>query len=227
MTPRTPPPRPALLLVEDDPASRAFLATAVVALPARVVAATSCREAMDAVADGPGFALWLVDAQLGDGDGASLLAHLRARHPETPAVAHTATRDPAIHAALVAAGFDAVVPKPLPAALLRETVRGLLGDACGDWDDRAALAALAGNPAHVEGLRALFLAELPAQGAAVSEALARGDRAAADAVLHRLRASCGFVGASRLGDAVRVLDAAPDDAGALARFAAAIRSLLS
>ena len=61
MTPRTPPPTPAVLLVEDDPASRAFLAAATAALPARVVEADGCRAALEAAASAPPFDLWLVD----------------------------------------------------------------------------------------------------------------------------------------------------------------------
>jgi len=226
MTPRTPPPTPVVLLVEDDPASRAFLAAATAALPARVVEADGCRAALEAAASAPPFDLWLVDAHLGDGDGATLLAQLRAGHPGTPALAHTASNDPGALDALLAAGFDAAVAKPLFAAALRQALRGLLGNAGRDWDDAAALDALDGNQSHVEGLRMLFLGELREQCEAVKRALACGDQAAAGAVLHRLRASCGFVGATRLGDAVRVLEDAREDAGALARFQEAVEALL-
>lgn len=227
MTPRIPPQAaPRILLVEDDPASRAFLSAAASTLPARVTEASGCAEARALVAAGAAFDLWLVDAQLGDGDGATLLAGLRAQHPRIPALAHTAASDPGALERLRAAGFDAVVVKPLPAAALRDALRALLGDGFGDWDDDVALDALNGNAAHVQGLRRLFLAELPAQGEAVARSLAAGDAGAAAAVLHRLRASCGFVGATRLGDAVQLLQAAPGDAGALARFQAAVRALL-
>jgi len=215
-----------VLLVEDDPASRAFLAAAAAALPVRVVEADGCRSALEAAAAGPAFDLLLVDAHLGDGDGTGLLARLRALHPGVPALAHTASRDAEVLRGLLDAGFDAVVSKPLPAPALREALRRLLGNACGDWDDAAALDALNGNPAHVEGLRKLFLGELRGQAESVARALARGDHAAAGAVLHRLRASCGFVGAVRLGDAVRSLEAAPEDHTALARFERAVEALL-
>lgn len=225
MTPRTPT-LPRILLVEDDAASRAFLALAVAALPARVVEAAGCAQAL-AHARGDGrFDLWLVDAQLDDGDGATLLAGLRALQPGVPAMAHTASPDTAVLDALLAAGFDAVVSKPLAAVELREALRTLLGGGGNDWDEDGALAALNGNAAHVSGLRKLFLAELPGQRDAVVSALRRGEPAAALPVLHRLRASCGFVGAARLADAVQVLEAAPGDAGALGRFEAAVEALL-
>lgn len=216
---------PRILLVEDDPASRAFLAAAAATLPARVTEAAGCAQAQ-ALAAGEAFDLWLLDAQLGDGDGATLLAELRARYPDTPALAHTAANDAQVFEDLRAAGFDAVVAKPLSAAALREALRRLLGERCGDWDEAGALEALNGNAGHVQGLRRLFLSELPAQAEAVARSLGAGDIAGAAAVLHRLRASCGFVGAARLGDAVLLLEAAPTDTAALARFQAAVRALL-
>lgn len=216
---------PRILLVEDDPASRAFLAAAAATLPARVTEAAGCAQAQG-LAAGEAFDLWLLDAQLGDGDGATLLAELRARYPDTPALAHTAANDAQVFEDLRAAGFDAVVAKPLSAAALREALRRLLGERCGDWDEAGALEALNGNAGHVQGLRRLFLSELPAQAEAVARSLGAGDVAGAAAVLHRLRASCGFVGAARLGDAVLLLEAAPTDTAALARFQAAVRALL-
>lgn len=229
MTPRTPttaPPR--ILLVEDDPASRAFLGAAATALPARVVAVSGVGEALEATGDdAEPFDLWLVDAQLGDGDGMDLLARLRARHPGVPALAHTASRDARVLDGLRDAGFEAVVSKPMPAAALREAVRALLGDIGSDWNDEAALAALNGNAVHVRGLRKLFRAELPGQAEVVLGALRGGEVAKALAMLHRLRAGCGFVGASRLADAVQLLEASPRDAGALARFEAAVDALVA
>jgi CheY-like chemotaxis protein/HPt (histidine-containing phosphotransfer) domain-containing protein len=227
MTPRIPTPAPPrILLVEDDAASRAFLGAAAAALPARVVAVAGCTEALEAAGDGTvPFDLWLLDAQLGDGDGIDLLARLRALHPGVPALAHTASRDDGVLARLRDAGFEAVVSKPMPAAALREAVRVLLGDDGSDWNDEAALAALNGNAAHVRGLRKLFRAELPGQAGVVIGALRHGDVATALSMLHRLRAGCGFVGATRLADAVQVLEASPRDALALARFETAVDAL--
>jgi len=225
MTPATPSP-PRILLVEDDTASRAFMSIAVAALPAEVVEASGCAQALvQAGGDAP-FDLWLVDARLGDGDGITLLSALRARHPGVPALAHTASHDPVVHDALREAGFAGVVTKPVTAIALREAVRAALGNVAIEWNDAAALAALNRNQAHVEGLRKLFLDELPGQRDTVLSALRRGDREEALPMLHRLRASCGFVGASRLADAVKLLEEDPGDAEALARFDAAVGALL-
>ena len=233
---------PRVLLAEDDPASRLFLATVLEALPATVVVAGSLAEARQCVAgDGDGgFDLWLFDANLPDGSGAGLLEELRARGAATPALAHTASCERDALDALLVAGFAEVLVKPLPAAVLQAAVWRALGRAervriaeppipCGKlpvWDDAAAAAALNGDAKHVAALRSLFLAELPAQRAAVLAAFDRKDAAALIAQLHRLRASCGFAGAARLAAAVDGLRDAPASIDARARFAHAAQDVL-
>ncbi len=216
---------PRILLVEDDPTSRAFLAAAATALPATVDAVATLADAVAAVARA-GYDLLLVDAHLPDGDGARLLRTLRASGDATPAVAHTAAREHALRDALLAAGYVAVLVKPLATAALHAALRDALGrgahriadavdDAPGDgaalpaWDDAAALLALNGEQAHVAALRGLFRDELPGARDAVVRAHATGDAAALAAALHRLQASCGFVGARRLGHAVDALRREP------------------
>ena len=114
--------------------------------------------------------------------------------------------------------------KPLAVTELHAALRRHLElppPACGkqpNWDDDAALRAVGGQQAHVEALRGLFLRELPGQRQRIEAAAACGDEEAIRAELHRLAASCGFVGAARLADAVRELQAAPRDARALLRF---------
>lgn len=231
---------PRVLLVEDDPASRLFLAGALETMPAQVVAAGSVAEARQCIAADGAFDLLLLDAHLPDGSGAGLLRELRARDDATPALAHTASTGRDALDALLAAGFVEVLVKPLPAALLQATVRRMLGIAgpvrvseppmrCGKlplWDDEAAAAALGGNPAHVAALRSLFLAELAKQRDAVLDAFARGDAVAAAAELHRLQAGCGFVGAARLGAAVDGLRGQMGNADARTRFAHAAQDVL-
>lgn len=244
---------PRILLVEDDATSRAFLAAALAALPARVSAAVGAGEALAIAASGRVFELWLVDARLPDADGGALLAALRLLAPATPALAHTAARDPACVAALRAAGFDGVVLKPVGVMALRAAVREALqarprpaADAASAAaaDMRGAPLAIAetaaawsvGDPAPIPRidaaarramLRALFHAELPVQRAAIEQALAAGDVTMAAGVLHRLRASCGFVGAAALGAAVRALQSDPVSLDALRRFGACVDAVLA
>lgn len=231
-----PAPRPRVLLVEDDPVSAAFLEAAVSALPAQVDVAGTAADALRMAAGG--HALWLVDANLPDGSGTELLAALRERDADTPALAHTADASIDTARALQAAGFAAVITKPVAAQALRDQLRAMLGEdqadawtehAHGDdvtalplWDDAQALRALGGNPDHVRSLRQLFLQELEGQRRTVLA----GDAQAARDELHRMAASCAFVGAARLLAAVEALRRTQDDAPSLAAFDEAARSTL-
>lgn len=211
---------PNILLVEDDPVSRAFLEAATTALPATVAVAGDAASARR-LANATAFDLWLLDANLPDATGAELLSQLRGMGFATPALAHTATRDADTHAALREAGFVGVIAKPIDAASWQAALRRALriepgahvADATVDryverplWDDAAALAALNGNREHVAALRTLFLDELPGMRTRIVDADTRRD------ALHRLRASCGFVGAARLADAVQSLQESQSEA---------------
>lgn len=237
------PPPPRVLLLEDDLVSAAFLTSALEALPARVAVAGSLAEARGLADD---CDLWLFDAHLPDGDGASLLAELRARGLRTPALAHTAEARREPLDALIAAGFDEVLLKPLSVAALQAGVRRALGDVGSNstegaqtgaiqhvcaktpaWDDAATLRALNGHREHVTAMRELFLQELPASAARTIDAAHRNDEATVRAELHRLQASCGFVGAARIAAAIHGLRAYPGDGDALARFEGAVQDTLA
>ncbi len=231
---------PRLLLVEDDPVSRAFMTQALQALPAEMQVVESMAAALSL---DPDHDLWLLDAHLPDGSGQALLARLRARFPHTPALAHTASTAPALHHGLLAAGFDGVVVKPVSVNELLAQVRRLLPGTAGAahamppassgdtidtvWNDKDALAALNGQHEHVAALRQLFLAELPQQHDAIVAALRRNDVDAAHQVLHQLKASCGFVGATRLRKAVEALHRNPGHPDALSGFIRAVRDTLA
>ena len=222
---------PRLLLVEDDPVSAVFLRDAAAALPAEVDVAGSIADAL-VLAGSRRYDLYLIDANLPDGRGETLLQALRERGLTAAALAHTATRDATIRERLLAAGFVGMICKPLSVAELHEALHRYLGIAppiCGkppNWDDAAALSALGGQQEHVDALRGLFLKELPGQRQLIQMAAACGDEAAIRDELHRLVASCGFVGAARLGATVHELQAVPLDAQALQRLGFAMDDLL-
>ncbi|MFS8064063.1 MAG: response regulator [Luteimonas sp.] len=220
-------PLPRILLVEDDPVSQAFLSAAIEALPATVDRAENLAAARK-LAAAHAHALWLIDANLPDGHGAGLLAQLRTDFPGTPALAHTASQDRDALDALTDAGFLEVLVKPLSAEALRAAIGRALaalpvasmasGAKLPSWDDTAALSALNGQQEHVEALRKLFLDELPVQRRSIATAAANGDITGMRSMLHRLRASCGFVGAARLNAAVHALESNLHCASALQRF---------
>lgn len=228
------PPRPRVLLVEDDPISLGFFQAALEPLALRLDSADSLAAALARSRDAR-HDLWLIDAHLPDGSGSELLARLRALHPATPAVAHTA--DASATERLLGDGFLNVLIKPLPASELQQQVRRLLpvragGEAMGgiviqrDWDEDAALAALNGQQHHLNALRELFLSELPGTRDAVDSALRQDDEQSLRGHLHRLQASCGFVGAARLAQAVRELRVDPRSLAARHHFHDAVAALL-
>jgi DNA-binding response OmpR family regulator len=239
MTPRAG--RPRFLLVEDDIISRGFFKAALETLPADVDTADSLASAL-ASAEPGAHDLWLIDVNLPDGNGAQLLRELRRSHPDTPALAHTADGDTSIHARLREAGFSDTLVKPLGRdQLLKAVRRALVNSPAGiavapapaaielngqDWDETAALAALNGQRNHLIALRELFLAELPGVRDAVEQAVDQHDERQLRSQLHRLQASCGFVGAARLGRAVRQLHHMPESDLAQAGFRAAVAALL-
>ncbi len=120
-----------LLLVEDDPVSRAFLFE-VLAEHYRIDAFADGAAAL-AAARGQRYAALLLDLNLPGLRGPDLLAALRADpdacSQRAAALALTADHDPATRIALHAAGFAAVLGKPLGAARLRAAVAALLADA--------------------------------------------------------------------------------------------------
>lgn len=231
---------PRVLLVEDDPISRAFLTAAVQGVPAEVDSADSLAAAL-ALANAQDYALWLFDAHLPDGSGAELLAKLRPRHPHTPALAHTASDDTTVQDTLTTAGFAQVLIKPLSSASVQTAVRRALGlagsiahesfdEPVGEplvWDDEAAALALNGNRAHIATLRGLFVHELPHVRERISVAAYSGDLEGVRISLHKLRASCGFVGAARLGAAARALHHQADSPLLLAHFVDAAQDTLA
>ncbi len=219
---------PRILLVEDDPISRAFLQEATCTLPARVDDAASVQEALQRAACVE-YTLWLIDAHLPDGSGGELLAALRKTHHSaaTLALAHTASQDAATLSELYRQGFDSVICKPLSLQDWQRALRESLSPPDAGWDEASGLAAVGGRQAALQGLRELFLAELVGQHQAILAALADTDMAVVHECLHRLKASCGFVGAKGLQAAVWRLDANPHDRQALAYFNLQLRALLA
>jgi DNA-binding response OmpR family regulator len=220
---------PAVLVVEDDPVSAAFLVDAATAFPAAVTHAGDIRSAIHACGQQT-FALWLIDANLPDGRAETLLQQLRAQGHTTPALAHTAHADAPTCAQLRAAGFLEVLSKPMPVARLHTALQQHLAPADTAppvWNDASAVAAVGGHLGHVTQLRSILLDELPGQQKRINAATALADSDAIRAELHKLTASCGFVGASALALAVQQLRAGPLDAAAKAALDTAIADVLA
>ncbi len=215
-----------LLLVEDDAVSRSFLEEALRQFPARVDAAEDIAQSLR-FARRSLHSLCLVDVHLPDGDGVACLRALR-EVTHAPALAITAGASRNELDALCAAGFSEVLMKPVSVAILHGTVRRLLhgtasivaqgGGKTAVWDEAHALAAVGGKLDSLLALRQMFLAELPLQCSQLAQGHASQDGAVIAALLHKLKASCRFVGATRLAGCVDALALAPLDSAALLAF---------
>lgn len=193
-----------ILLAEDDAVSRAFLREAIRACGGEPVVCADGPSALEQARAGS-WQLLILDHRLPGMDGDAVLKALRTDPAHgaglAPAIATTAEPDES-RAKLLDAGFVEVLPKPLSlerlqAALNRHGCRA----AC--LDDEVALRAC-GSSSAVERLRQLFAEEeLPR----VQHQLDRhgDDHAALRGTLHRLRASCGFCGATELARASEAL----------------------
>jgi CheY-like chemotaxis protein len=207
-----------LLLLEDDPVSRSFLSQVLAELPASIDCAGSCAAA-EVLALRGGHVLWLFDANLPDGNGAELLSRLRASGLTTPALALTAESFEERLVLLSEAGFIDVLQKPITATALLAVARRLVHSVAAPapssagrlWDEAQALAAVGVKIESAHALRRLFLDELPGQIECVRSAYAASDSATVRDQLHRLKASCGFVGAGGLLAAVNRLSTTMDD----------------
>ena len=217
---------PRLLVIEDDAVSAGFFREALSAMPAEVDVASDIAQAVRQVQGRP-YEAWLIDAHLPDGTGAECLDALR-RDSDSPALAITAGASAQELQALVAAGFVEVLLKPLSISALHSRVRALLGGhvrplapVCSNlpvWDETRALAAIGGSETALHALRRLFLDELPSMSQQLRAAQGDGDAHLLRALLHKLTASCGFVGAARLSSIVEEFKLAPLDATAMDRF---------
>lgn len=201
-----------LLVVEDDAASREF-ARGTLAPFATVDTARTLADAGALCAEHR-YTLLLLDVALPDGQGDAWLSRQRALGNRTPAVALTAELDAERRRRLLASGFVEALGKPLAEDALLRALAPWIGERTAPWNDALALSALGGARETLQRMRRLFIEELPQQRAQAARALAEGNHDALKAVLHRLRAGCGFVGAEALSKAVDALHDAPADAGA-------------
>lgn len=204
-----------LLVADDNPITLNFLASALRQIGWHVVAASDGLEAV-AQAAADRFDVLLLDARMPVLGGAAALEKIRAGQGEsarTPAVATTASTDGDTATALLAAGFDAVLPKPISIADLGSALRHYdttPGDTTAQlFDEARAHAVVGGDSSVVKALRELLLAEmerLPREFSLMARQCNASQQL--DDRLHRLAASAGFCAAVELENAVAQLQAA-------------------
>ncbi len=208
---------PCILIADDDPVSLRFLAVALTNLGCEVIAVIDGTGALNA-AQMQLFDLLLLDRRMPDLGGAELLAALRASGIATAAIATSAEVDATITAQLRNAGFVDVIEKPVTLVRLEASFRPYLHlstipqiatdamPATRLLDDEMALATIGGDVDALRALRGLLAQELAALELELEYANANITAATWRERLHRLRASCGFCGATALAESAAQLD---------------------
>lgn len=189
-----------VLVADDDPASRRFLADGLRSMGVQVAA---CRDGLEALvqARATPFDLLMLDCRMPGAGALQILRQLRndplAASVDSIAIATTAELLAADRQPLFAAGFIEILCKPCTVADLQRLL-GLLPQGWPDasvLDDDAALRST-GNATTMRALRLLLREELALLLQELDplsrDPVGLGDR------MHRLRSSCGFCGAASL-----------------------------
>lgn len=218
-----------ILIADDNPLTLRYLAEALGQLGHACATAENGSAAL-ALAQARRFDLLLLDQRMPDLDGAAALQRLRAdataASQHAPAFATTAETDADLERGLQDQGFERLLRKPTDLTALSQALQGLatsfvrVEEPAVDYasapllDDAAACRSL-GSAETAAALRQLFRSELEALPAELDACVANGDCAALRERLHRLCASAGFCGATRLELACRRLRASLAEATAV------------
>lgn len=204
----------AILLIEDDDISRIFLSEAITLLDVTLTACTCFAEAFAFLSDHR-VDLIISDLKLPDGD---LFGKAAGFPDRVPVLATSAEVTPDIREHLTGIGIREVLPKPMTVPALHEAIVRLCGPEPAVWNQAKALKALGGSRNALQRMQAMFLAELPVASDGVRAAFESGNLAVLQDTLHRLKASCGFLGAEHLLSACQSLDRQPSSKVAYQAF---------
>jgi len=199
-----------ILVVDDNEINRLVAKETLEELGLTTRVVSSGREALEALRH-EAFALVLMDCQMPDLDGYEATRRIRASEPpgrHLPILAFTAHAFPGELDKAREAGMDDVVTKPLDMPALRRTLRRFLDTA----EPHAEAAPRAGAslppapsrpPALTVRARSvklieLFLGQVPGQLANLRALVEKDDRDALSAAAHKLKGSCGSLGAPRM-----------------------------
>lgn len=219
--------KPSIVLIEDDDISRSYLAEAITLLDVGLHPCADFAAGLAAMAENPP-GLIISDLNLPDG---TLLDRAVEFPTGIPVLAISAEITPSIRGRLAEIGIHELMSKPMPLAELHAAIHRLCGTMPEFWNQSKALKALGGSSTAMRSMRAMFIAELPVAARSIQQAYISGNRTAIHDGLHKLKASCGFLGAEHLLAACQRLDRAPSPEaftafqGSLAETLAVIQAL--
>jgi signal transduction histidine kinase/CheY-like chemotaxis protein len=208
--------RARLLVAEDNPVNQKVAAAMLERLGYRVDVVANGREAVEALEHIP-YAAVLMDCQMPVMNGYEASTEIRRREGRdrhVPIVALTASAIKGDEERCLEAGMDAYITKPVTLEGLGDVLDGLVETVPGDGDvlDPATVRSLwelgGGGPDLIEELTDAFLDVAPADLAALRQAVAGQDLAAAAGAAHRLRGSCSAVGATTMAGLAATIESA-------------------
>jgi two-component system, NtrC family, response regulator PilR len=127
------PPRAQILHVDDDPDIRLLISASLTDFGYVVATGGTVAEGLELATEYK-FDLCILDVRLPDGTGIELCQHINDLQPGVPVIYYSAyASDEEQEAALSVAG-DAYLKKPVSAAVLEETIAGLLNENLDDRD---------------------------------------------------------------------------------------------
>lgn len=217
-----------VLVIEDDDISRRFMTEALSLLPLESQSCAGFAEAHSLLRR-QHFDLVVSDINALDG---SLHEHAALLPDNCRKLAVSADMTPVLAARLRRLGIDDVLAKPMGVTTLHQAVNRLLETGAGEnaarpyWNHAQGLAALGQDERILTSLKDMFRVELPVMTERINSAYHAGSFEEIHATLHKLKASCGFLGAERLLQECYRLDGHIDQAN-LARFLDAARATLA
>lgn len=132
-----------VLLVEDNPANRELVRLLLELEGHEVAQESDCAGLKRRLAEGETFAVVLLDIDLPDCDGTTLVPEVRRRQPEAALIAVTAHAVPSELARIEAAGFDRVITKPIDTRTFAAEVEATVAEVRAAQAERSA-----GSPAE-------------------------------------------------------------------------------
>lgn len=189
-----------VLLIEDDEVSLRFMAEAISLLPVQLHASYCFADAMKLIQLHT-FDLIISDINLGDG---TLYQFAPSFPTMAKKIATSADVTPATITRLKSAGITAVLAKPMGIAELHQAITLALEITQGTklesplWDTAHALQVLGNNLESLLALKNMFKVELPIMLQQIDQDFNTGDFSKVSDTLHKLKASCGFLGAQQL-----------------------------